>query len=64
MEKRALFAEPPTTTTSIEEVRQTARPLLKEIRKIPKRMQKLIEKLPHQEVSYATTQKVYEFSGS
>lgn len=61
MEKRALFAEPPTTTTSIEEVRQSARPLLKEIRKIPKRMKKLIEKLPHQEVSYATTQKVNLF---
>jgi len=55
MEKRALFAEPPTTTTSIEEVRQSARPLLKEIRKLPKRMKKLIEKLPHQEVSYAST---------
>jgi len=50
MEKRALLSEPPPTTTSIE-VPQSARPLLKEIQKIPKRVKKLIEKLPYQEVS-------------
>jgi monovalent cation:proton antiporter-2 (CPA2) family protein len=54
MEKRALLSEPPPTTTSIE-VRQSARPLLKEIQKIPERVQKLIEKLPHQELNEEET---------
>lgn len=49
MEKRALLSEPPPTITSIE-VPQSVRPLIKEIQSIPKRVKKLIEKLPHQEV--------------
>lgn len=52
MEKRAILSEIPPTTTSIE-VQQKGRPLIKEIQKLPKRVKKLIEKLPHQEVSYS-----------
>lgn len=54
MEKRALLSEPPPTTTSME-VRQSGRPLLKEIQKIPKRVKKLIEKLPYQELNEEET---------
>ncbi|KAG0562230.1 hypothetical protein KC19_9G128300 [Ceratodon purpureus] len=54
MEKRALLSEPPPTTTSIE-VRQSGKPLLKEIQRIPKRVKKLIEKLPHQELNEEET---------
>ncbi|XP_068645923.1 K(+) efflux antiporter 2, chloroplastic-like [Aristolochia californica] len=38
-------------TTGIEEVTSTAKPLVREIRRVPKRLKKLIEMLPHQEVN-------------
>ncbi|XP_062227175.1 K(+) efflux antiporter 2, chloroplastic [Phragmites australis] len=38
-------------TTSIGEVASTAKPIVHEIRQIPKRVKKLIELLPHQEVN-------------
>ncbi|KAG9441127.1 hypothetical protein H6P81_016981 [Aristolochia fimbriata] len=38
-------------TTGIEEVTSTAKPLVREIRSIPKRLKKLTEMLPHQEVN-------------
>ncbi|CAK9860697.1 unnamed protein product [Sphagnum jensenii] len=51
MEKRAQLLQPPEVTTSIEEVKESARPLIKEIQRIPRRVKKLIAKLPHQEVN-------------
>ncbi|XP_024388628.1 K(+) efflux antiporter 2, chloroplastic isoform X2 [Physcomitrium patens] len=54
MEKRAILSEIPPTTTSIE-VQQKGRPLIKEIQKLPKRVKKLIEKLPHQELNEEET---------
>ncbi|KAK9273339.1 hypothetical protein L1049_018148 [Liquidambar formosana] len=38
-------------TTSIEEVSLNAKPLVKKMRKFPKRIKKLIEMLPHQEMN-------------
>ncbi|XP_068640381.1 K(+) efflux antiporter 2, chloroplastic-like [Aristolochia californica] len=38
-------------TTGMEEVTSTAKPLAREIQRIPKRLKKLIEMLPHQEVN-------------
>jgi hypothetical protein len=49
MEKRAQLLQPPEMTTSIE-VKESARPLIKEIQRIPRRLKKLIAKLPQQEV--------------
>lgn len=46
-----LFQQPGITTTSIEEVTSTAKPIVREIRQLPQRMKKLIELLPHQEVN-------------
>lgn len=45
-----LFQQPG-IATSIEEVSSTAEPIVREIRQIPKRIKKLIELLPHQEVN-------------
>jgi hypothetical protein len=45
-----LFQQPGITTTSIEEVTSTAKPIVREIRQLPQRIKKLIELLPHQEV--------------
>ncbi|KAH9549666.1 hypothetical protein CY35_10G031300 [Sphagnum magellanicum] len=50
MEKRAQLLQPPEMTTSIE-VKESARPLIKEIQRIPRRLKKLIAKLPQQEVN-------------
>jgi hypothetical protein len=46
-----LFQRPGITTTSIEEVTSTAKPIVREIRQLPQRIKKLIELLPHQEVN-------------
>uniref|UniRef100_A0A453DIS2 RCK N-terminal domain-containing protein n=1 Tax=Aegilops tauschii subsp. strangulata TaxID=200361 RepID=A0A453DIS2_AEGTS len=46
-----LFQQPGITTTSIEEVTSTAKPIVREIRQLPQRIKKLIELLPHQEVN-------------
>ncbi|CAK9258254.1 unnamed protein product [Sphagnum jensenii] len=51
MEKRAQLLQPLEVTTSIGEVKESARPLIKEIQRIPRRVKKLIAKLPHQEVN-------------
>lgn len=45
-----LFQQPDVITTSVDEVSSNAKPLVKQIRKIPKRIKKLIEMIPHQEV--------------
>ena len=63
MEKRALLSEPPPTTTSIE-VQQGGRPLLKEIQKIPKRVKKLIAKLPYQEVALSVFSFIFRLPSS
>ncbi|KAL8195958.1 hypothetical protein R6Q57_024958 [Mikania cordata] len=46
-----LFRQPDIITTSIDEVTSNAKPLVKQIRKLPKRVKKLIEMLPHQEIN-------------
>ncbi|KAL5718584.1 K(+) efflux antiporter 2 [Ranunculus cassubicifolius] len=38
-------------TTSFEEVSENAKPLVREIRRFPKRLKNLIEKIPHQEIN-------------
>lgn len=45
-----LFQQPDIISTSIDEVSSNAKPLVKQIRKLPQRVKKLIEKIPHQEV--------------
>ncbi|PWA60684.1 Cation/H+ exchanger [Artemisia annua] len=46
-----LFQQPDVITTSVDEVASNAKPLVKQIRKIPKRIKKLIEMIPHQEIN-------------
>nr|XP_043629489.1 K(+) efflux antiporter 2, chloroplastic-like [Erigeron canadensis]XP_043629491.1 K(+) efflux antiporter 2, chloroplastic-like [Erigeron canadensis] len=46
-----LFQQPDIITTSIDEVSSNAKPLVKQIRKLPKRVKKLIEMIPHQEIN-------------
>ncbi|KAL5215531.1 hypothetical protein ABZP36_006932 [Zizania latifolia] len=50
-EKSSQLFQQQDISTSIEEVTSTAKPLVREIRKIPKRVKKLIELLPYQEVN-------------
>ncbi|GMP61530.1 hypothetical protein CsSME_00023959 [Camellia sinensis var. sinensis] len=45
-----LFLQPDVVTTSIDEVSSNAKPLVRQIRKLPKRVKKLMEMIPHQEV--------------
>lgn len=46
---RQLFQQPDIITTGIDEVSTTAKPLVRQIRKLPAKLKKLIEMLPHQE---------------
>ncbi|KAL3536847.1 hypothetical protein ACH5RR_000213 [Cinchona calisaya] len=46
-----LFQQPDITTSSIDEVSTNAKPLVQQIRKLPKKVKKLMEMLPHQEVN-------------
>uniref|UniRef100_A0A7C8YHH8 Cation/H+ exchanger transmembrane domain-containing protein n=1 Tax=Opuntia streptacantha TaxID=393608 RepID=A0A7C8YHH8_OPUST len=46
-----LLQQPDIVTTSIEEVSSDPEPLIQNMQKIPKRLKKLIERLPHQEIS-------------
>ncbi|KAI3701186.1 hypothetical protein L2E82_45834 [Cichorium intybus] len=47
-----VFQHPDIITTSIDEVSSNAKPyLVKQIRKLPKRVKKLIEMIPHQEIN-------------
>ncbi|XAR54076.1 hypothetical protein NMG60_11029077 [Bertholletia excelsa] len=48
---RQLFVQPDIITTSIDEVSSSTKPLIHQIQKIPKRVKKLIQKLPHQELN-------------
>ena len=50
MEKRALLAQPPEVTRSIQEIKLSARPLVSEIRKLPRRLKQAVHQVPHQEV--------------
>lgn len=50
MEKRALLAQPPEVTTSIEENKLSGRPLISEIQKISRRVKQAVHRVPHQEV--------------
>ncbi|XP_060671544.1 K(+) efflux antiporter 2, chloroplastic isoform X2 [Ziziphus jujuba] len=46
-----LIQQPDVITTSIEEVSSSAKPVVRELQKLPKRIKKLIAMLPHQEVN-------------
>ncbi|GFY90287.1 K+ efflux antiporter 1 [Actinidia rufa] len=46
-----LFLQPDIITTSIDEVSSNAKPLVRKIRKLPNKVKKLMEMLPHQEVN-------------
>ncbi|KAJ4956170.1 hypothetical protein NE237_012953 [Protea cynaroides] len=46
-----LLQQPEVITTGIGEVSSNAKPLIREIRRFPKRVKKLIEMLPHQEIN-------------
>ncbi|KAL2233918.1 K(+) efflux antiporter 2, chloroplastic [Sesamum indicum] len=46
-----LFQQPDIITTSFDEVSTTAKPLVRQIRKLPAKMKKLMEILPHQEIT-------------
>ncbi|XP_052170329.1 K(+) efflux antiporter 2, chloroplastic-like isoform X2 [Diospyros lotus] len=46
-----LFVQPDIISTSIDEVSLNAKPVVRQIRKLPKRLKKLMEMLPHQEVN-------------
>ncbi|XP_068329968.1 K(+) efflux antiporter 2, chloroplastic-like isoform X1 [Pyrus communis] len=46
-----LLQQPDVITTSIEEVSSTAKPLVRELQKLPRRIKKLIDMIPHQEVN-------------
>ncbi|KAF5195741.1 K(+) efflux antiporter 2, chloroplastic-like, partial [Thalictrum thalictroides] len=46
-----LLQQPDVVTTSFEEVSSTAKPFVREIRRFPKRLKKLMEAIPHQEIN-------------
>ncbi|CAK9168011.1 unnamed protein product, partial [Ilex paraguariensis] len=46
-----LFQQPDIITTSIDEVSSNTKPLVRQIRKLPKRIKTFMEMLPHQEVN-------------
>ncbi|XP_048421937.1 K(+) efflux antiporter 2, chloroplastic-like [Pyrus x bretschneideri] len=46
-----LLQQPDVMTTSIEEVSSSAKPLVRELQKLPRRFKKLIDMIPHQEVN-------------
>ncbi|GMP43269.1 hypothetical protein CsSME_00012697 [Camellia sinensis var. sinensis] len=46
-----LFLQPDIITTSIDEVSSNTKPLIRQIWKLPKRVKKLMEMIPHQEVN-------------
>ncbi|KAM2157162.1 hypothetical protein ACFX1R_042766 [Malus domestica] len=46
-----LLQQPDVITTSIEEVSSSAKPLVRELQKLPRRIKKLIDMIPHQEVN-------------
>lgn len=45
-----LFQQPDTISTTIDEVILNEKPMVRQISKVTKRIQNLLEKLPHQEV--------------
>ncbi|XP_020112560.1 K(+) efflux antiporter 2, chloroplastic [Ananas comosus] len=50
-DKSAQLLNQPDIVTGIEEVTSTAKPVIRAIRTIPKRIRKLIQQLPHQEIN-------------
>ncbi|VFR03669.1 unnamed protein product [Cuscuta campestris] len=46
-----LFQQPDIITTSIDEVSTNTKPLVRQIKKLPYKIKKLINKLPHQEIN-------------
>ncbi|KAL7002510.1 K(+) efflux antiporter 2, chloroplastic [Sarracenia purpurea var. burkii] len=50
-----IFLQPDIITTSFDEVSSNAKPLVRQIRKLPNRVKKLVEMLPHQEVNEEET---------
>ncbi|ERM95131.1 hypothetical protein AMTR_s00009p00260060 [Amborella trichopoda] len=51
LEKGAPIIQQSDIVTGIEEVTSSAKPLVRELRRIPKRFKKILEKLPHQEIN-------------
>lgn len=49
-EKNSQLLQQPDIIPSIEEVTSTAKPVVREIRRLPRRLKNLIAQLPHQEV--------------
>ncbi|KAM3218537.1 K(+) efflux antiporter 2, chloroplastic isoform X1 [Capsicum annuum] len=45
------FQQPDIITTSIDEVSTNTRPLVRQIRKLPKKLKTLMERIPHQEIN-------------
>ncbi|XP_042053882.1 K(+) efflux antiporter 2, chloroplastic-like [Salvia splendens] len=48
---KQLYQQPDIITTGIDEVSTTAKPLVREIKKFPTKMKKLMEMIPHQEIN-------------
>lgn len=46
---KQLFQQPDIITTGIDEVSTTAKPLVRELRKVPAKLKELMEMIPHQE---------------
>ncbi|GAB4861803.1 K(+) efflux antiporter 2, chloroplastic [Ancistrocladus abbreviatus] len=46
-----LLPQPETITSSIEEVSSNAKPLIQQVQKLPKRLKKLMQRLPQQEIN-------------
>lgn len=55
MERGMQVIQPTSVVSGIEEVTMTARPLVREVKKISNKVKSLIEKLPHQEVNEEET---------
>ncbi|KAH7288722.1 hypothetical protein KP509_31G038300 [Ceratopteris richardii] len=50
MSSQTKYAEQTEYVTSFEDVTTTAKPVVRELQKLPRRIQKILEKIPHQEV--------------
>ena len=46
---KQLYQQPDIITTGVDEVSTTAKPLVREIKKLPTKLKKLMEMIPHQE---------------
>ena len=49
-----LLQQPDVIVTSVEEASSSAKPLVRQLKKFPKKIKKIIASLPHQEVCYSS----------